>query len=322
MLPSRDQELDDFKTKIDLRNYALSVGFEYVRRQSSAHSSVLKHANGDKIVVARMPWKHYVYFNVHAGSGDDSGSIIDFVQSRGAASLGQVRKTLRTWSGTSSFEPSRPTPLLPTLEPSSQDSARVFAAWTKANSLAENNNYLNAERAIPSATTLHDVFQGRIRVDGRRNILFAHYNKSGLCGYEAKNRGFTGFAPGGVKGLFYSSPQPSDHTMVICETAIDLLSVAALGGVSGRRFFSMAGQPSQAQIELLQSAAVKMPTRPTALIAVDNDEAGQRMAALLQSALAASCDEIVNHLPPTPGQDWNDVLRDTRTSASPQVSIG
>jgi hypothetical protein len=33
---------------------------------------------------------------------------------------------------------------------------------------------------------------------------FPHFDQLGLCGYELKNRNFTGFAPGGEKGLWSS----------------------------------------------------------------------------------------------------------------------
>ena len=323
MLPQRVSELEEFKSRIDLRDFAISEGFEYVRRQSSKNSSVLKHPNGDKIVVARMPWKHYVYFNVHASSPDDSGSIIDFVQTRKRCSLGEVRKTLRAWSGVASVGRSEnESPLLPALEPSSQDAARVFANWTKARMVKDAANYLTNQRGIPHSLICDPKFAGRIRVDIRQNILFGHYNASGLCGYEVKNRGFTGFSPGGTKGLMFSSPDQDDHTMVICETGVDLLSVAAIEGIDGRRFFSMAGQPSPAQIGLLQSAAEKMPTpKPTALLALDNDDAGIRMSKVIRSALAPHCSEIRTHFPPGNGQDWNDVLQCLRKSASPQFRI-
>ncbi|GAB5407342.1 MAG: hypothetical protein Aurels2KO_55730 [Aureliella sp.] len=318
-MPSeRQSELEELKKSIDLREYAVSVGFELIRKQSSRHSSVMKHANGDKIVVARMPWDHYVYFNVHAGSSDDSGSIIDFVQARESCSLGEVRKKLRGWTRSSGNSSRSQTPLVPSLEPSTQDAARVFANWTKACLIDEHHDYLVAERRIPAATIGDPKFAGRLRSDFRGNVLFAHHNAGGLCGYEVKNRGFTGFSPGGLKGLMFSRPNDSDSTMVISETAIDMLSVAAIEGTDGRRFFSLAGQPSPAQIALLQSAAQKMPVeKPTALLAVDNDEAGRRMAQILRSALAPFCSEVVEHLPPAAGQDWNDVLKAQHIAVNP-----
>jgi hypothetical protein len=45
-------------------------------------------------------------------------------------------------------------------------------------------------------------FAGRLKVDFRSNAIFPHADKDGPCGYEIKNKGFTGFARGGEKGLW------------------------------------------------------------------------------------------------------------------------
>ncbi|QDV61980.1 DUF3991 and TOPRIM domain-containing protein [Crateriforma conspicua] len=322
MLPSRDTEFDNFKTQIDLRAYAVSVGFELIRRQSSRHSSVLKHSNGDKIVVARMPWRHYVYFNVHGSAGNDSGSIIDFVQNRERCSLGHVRKILRGWNGSSATVSSKWVRDLPSLLPSSADSARVLANWLKAKAIDADRNYLSNERRISPEIIGHPIFIDRLRTDARGNVLMAHHNKDGLCGYEVKNRGFTGFAPGGTKGLMFSRPRDTDHAMVISETAVDLLSVATLDGTEGKRFFSLAGQPSPVQIELLRSAASKMPRTPTIMLALDNDQGGRTMAGVLASALSNVASSVDRYLPAIEGQDWNDVLTEHRKSGSPHPRFG
>jgi hypothetical protein len=46
------------------------------------------------------------------------------------------------------------------------------------------------------------AFAGHIRIDVRGNAVFPHIDRDGVCGYEIKNRNFTGFAPGGEKGLW------------------------------------------------------------------------------------------------------------------------
>tara|TARA_R110002049_G_scaffold309101_1_gene516870 strand:- start:9163 stop:10122 length:960 start_codon:yes stop_codon:yes gene_type:complete len=315
MTLSRSDELTRFKTEIDLRQFAASVGFQLVRRQSSRLSAVMKHPCGDKIVVARAPSGQYVYFNVHGG---DSGTIIDFVQTRERIGLGEVRKRLRNWNGSGDLENRTSPTLFEELEPATRDDARVLAEWHSAAPVLQENRYLCEERGI-AAKILGDVkFQRRIRVDRRGNILFAHYRPSGLCGFERKNRGFTGFASGGTKALFCSQPCDDDRQMIVCETAIDALSVATLSGTSGKRFFSTAGRPSEFQINLLRSAAEKMPSGSEILLATDNDEAGRAMARSLRSALADVADRVEDHFPAQEGQDWNDVVMAARRNAVPQ----
>src|SRR5258708_3061260 len=95
-LMSQDTELDAFKGEIDLRQFAVSLGYAMDRRESWRGSTVLRRG-GDKIVVKRNGNGHYVFFSVRDDS--DHGTIIDFLQRRGNLSLGAVRQILRPWIG-------------------------------------------------------------------------------------------------------------------------------------------------------------------------------------------------------------------------------
>jgi len=311
-MTSRSTELEDMK-RIDLCQYVASRGFVLDRRQSSRSSVVMRHANGDKLIIAKSPNGQYVYFNA---KGSDNGTIVDFIQSRDRVSLGEVRKLLRPWLTSGGSFPTD-LPMLPiTLQPSQHDAAQVLANWLKARPLGRSNPYLEQERGIPAAVLHHTVFRDRIRVDERSNILFPHFNAAGLCGFEIKNVGWTGFSPGGIKGLACSRPRPDDHTMVVCETAIDLLSYATIKGIDGHRFFSTAGQISPLQAECLRSAAGNMSEDSTVVLAFDNDEGGDRLAAQVRDALHSTGRTIRTDFPARRGADWNDVLRERERSAT------
>ncbi len=73
-----DTELDEFKRRIDLRAYAAGQGFQLDRRESWRGATVMRHPNGDKIIVKRNGADgHYLYFSVRDEA--DNGTIIDFV---------------------------------------------------------------------------------------------------------------------------------------------------------------------------------------------------------------------------------------------------
>ena len=76
-----------------------------------------------------------------------------------------------------------------------------------------------------------------------------------MCGYEIKNGGFTGFAAGGQKGLWFSHTQPADRRLVLTESAIDALSYAALfpDAEDQTRYASLGGKPSSRQRTLVQA---------------------------------------------------------------------
>jgi len=63
------------------------------------------------------------------------------------------------------------------------------------------HRYLEQVRCIPRALLHSARFAGKILIDARANAIFPHSDADGPCGYEMKNRGFTGFSKGGEKGL-------------------------------------------------------------------------------------------------------------------------
>ena len=310
---SRKDELHTFKTQINLCEYAASTGFEFDVKSSSRHSAVMRHSNGEKVVIARNSSQEWIYFNVHQ-TAKDSGTIIDFVQVRKGFSLGEVRKELRPWVGKGAMSAAchEPKPHF-RLVPSSHNASAVAANWIAAKQVSVPQRYLTEDRRLPSSVLADPIFGDRLRTDQRSNILFPHWNQYGsLCGYEVKNRGFTGFAPGGTKGLWCSRPRPDDQVMVLAETAIDALSVAAIFGPDRKRFFSTAGQISPSQAACIRSAVSRMPADAEIWLAFDNDDGGLKLAKQVKDALATltgNTRKVIMSLPPNFGEDWNDVLR-------------
>jgi len=307
---SRSEELEEMK-RIDFCQFASSRGYVLDRRASSRCSAVLRHANGDKLIVGRSKAGHYIFFNVH---GNDSGTILDFVMAQDRVSLGGARKVLRDWIGGSPLPPPK-SPALPfQLQPSEHDAARVMAKWMQTQSIRTTHPYLERGRGIPQTTLTDPIFADRIRIDRRGNAVFPHFKQNDeLCGFEIKNRGFTGFSPGGIKGLAASRRRADEFEFVICETAIDMLSVAAIEGTGDKRFFSTAGQVSELQQTLLINEIRGTVSPPKVLLAMDNDEAGHRLATKIRTFLieeGVDHSSIVDHFPAVENADWNDVLRD------------
>ena len=95
-----DSELDHFKATINLSEFAASRGYVLDVRESSRNSAVMRHPNGDKIIIARNEsGGAWMYFSVR--DDRDNGTVIDFLQNRSGGSLGEVRKPLRAWLGSS-----------------------------------------------------------------------------------------------------------------------------------------------------------------------------------------------------------------------------
>jgi hypothetical protein len=311
-----DAELESFKSDIDLRAYAAGQGYELDRKESWRGSAVMRHPRGDKIVVKRGSDGHYVYFSVRRD--DDNGSIIDFVQFRQNVSLGVVRKELRPWVGM----PPVPVPAFPALPKTAKDRMHVEAEYRRMQD-ARRHAYLENERSLPAALLESERFAGRVRSDARGNAVFPHFDADGLCGYEIKNSGFTGFAAGGSKGLWVSHGLPNDQRMVFCESAIDALSHAVLFPDDRARYASIGGKPNTQQPELIRAAVVRMPAGSEIVSAMDSDADGAKLAGIVRKAVELSGRADLRFVVQEPFgfKDWNDQLRTKQPSSFPTALL-
>lgn len=311
-----DEELNAFKRRIDLRDYMAAQGYQLDARESSQRCSIMRGPGKDKLIVvigAEAP-HFWIYCSVH--DDRDNGTIVDFVSNRKSLTLGSIRKELRPWIG-------RPAaaalPLFPPLLPATKDHAAIEREYAGM-PLAARHAYLEEERRIPAPLLASPRFAGRVRVDAHRNAVFPHFDLSGLCGFEKKNRGFTGFATGGTKGLWESNDLPDDDCLVVTESAIDALSYAALFPDARARYRSIGGQVNDQQPALIRAAVLDLPQGSKVIAATDNDDAGRKLAAMIGDA-AGSADRsdltFRAHHPPVEGADWNDVLRETKPKLHP-----
>jgi hypothetical protein len=300
-----DPELETFKTAIDLRAYAAGHGYALDQRESWRGCSVMRSADGsDKIIIKRDDDGHYVYFSVHRE--DDSGSIIHFIQHRRRLNLGAVRKELRAWSGT----PAPSLPAYPALPKTGKDRINVESQFARMIE-AGRYPYLENDRGIPAALLELPRFAGRVRIDDKGNAVFPHFDQQGLCGYEIKNRGYTGFARGGVKGLWSSHEDAGDTRLVFCESAIDALSHASLFPAPNSRYASIGGQVNPQQPELIRVAVARMSDASEIVAAMDADADGRKLAEVVRQAviLSGRSDLRFSVEEPSGFKDWNDVLR-------------
>lgn len=316
---ARADELERFKTAINLTEYAAGQGYLLDRRASSRNSVVMRHPGGDKVVIARGEDQHWIYFSVRDDA--DNGSIVDFVQRRRRCTLGDVRRELRPWIGSGiGGTVARPALKLyvPEVVPVSKDRAAVIRALAAMRPI-ETHRYLEEERAIPRELIANPRFAGRILEDARSNAIFPHADKDGPCGYEIKNHGFTGFAAGGEKGLWMSRVRGTDTALVIAESAIDALSYAALYPDEYARYASFGGAMNPGQPALIRAAIERLVPGAAVRIATDNDEDGAAFAATIKDLIAETGrgDPSPEQLAPVDAKDWNDVLRQRYTDPDP-----
>jgi hypothetical protein len=310
-----DSEIEAFKSRIDLRQYAASKGYQLDPRESWRGSAVMRKGGrgGDKIIIKRNANGHFIYFSVR--DDNDNGTIIDFIQHRDRSSLGNVRKELRPWLG-QTLSPALP--VFSPLERSGKNRHKVELEYS-AMSAAGRSDYLELERGLPAGLFDTRRFEGSSRTDARGNVIFPHFDGDGLCGYEIKNRNFTGFASGGEKGLWLSNELPADRRLVFCESAIECLSFAVLFPDATTRFASLGGQVNPKQPDLIQGCVKRLPAAGSIAAAMNADKAGRELAEVVREALAGTGAHPARFtvLEPERENDWNDELRSRFPSGAP-----
>jgi len=310
-----DTELEKFKTEINLAELVSSYGYELDRRESSRTSFVMRHQDGDKIVVATDRDGHGIFFSVH--DEKQHGSIIDFVKWKEGVSLGQVRQILRRWKANpASFFPTaqKCQPLRP--EPITHDGAAIYAQWLrmKPYTRAHGQGYLE-KRGFTVETI--STFSEWIGVDQRGNVVFRHDDLLSVTGWEVKNRGFTGFLGGGRKALFGCKVgfphKDASPLLVVAESAIDAMSYYQLNPGPGF-YLSFAGSMSPEQYNLLEYALNRY--RDARIVAAtDGDPQGEKFAEVICTIRP----DTIRAVPPI-GKDWNDALKGSGKDSFPQQS--
>lgn len=307
----RADELERFKSQINLAEYAEAQGYEIDRRESSRASIVL-HQGDDKIIVATDKDGHGVYFSVR--DDRDNGSIIDFVQKRQGLNLGQVRKELRPWVGDQVQQRCRLVERKPEAErsrkpePSTVDRQQVLAVWLRMQPAEGRHPYLENERKLSVETLADPRFIGMVRQDAKGNAVFPHYDREGLAGYELKNEGFTGFSKNGTKAVWHSANLATAPRVVLVESAIDGMSHAQITGDTDAAYISIGGAMSDRQRDLLAGVLAKAHQREAVIVvATDNDPGGNALAAEVAGLAPAGAQ--VERQTPDEGKDWNDAVK-------------
>jgi hypothetical protein len=302
-------ELEDFKTRIDLRSYAAAEGYQedtrHNPRRIETRSTCMRHPVTDDKIFVGLNKNHYVYWSVRDSA--DNGTIIDFVKRRKRMSLGAIRKELRPWIGQRPV----PVPSFPLLRRTEKNRMNVEAAYARMQDAVNGHPYLERERALPGALLALNRFAGRVRIDDRGNAVFPHFDEDGLSGYEIKNTGFTGFASGGSKALWLSQQLPNDNRLVFTESAIDGLSHAVLFPDNRARYASIGGKTNPQQPELIRAAVARMPHSSEIVSAMDADANGHELAEIVRRAveLSGRLDLKFTVHEPAGHKDFNDQLR-------------
>ena len=298
---SRNDELNDFKTNINLVDFVASYGFVKDVEKSSKSTICMRDASGYKILISLSSNSHWQYFSVHDNS--DNGTVIDFVAKMENCNLGQIRKILRNWHG----QPVTISEHNHVKKKNTKDIQRVKSYLKRFKNVSE-SPYLN-KRGILNQTIICDLFKGRVLEGYRSAVIFPHFNTQGICGYEVRSDDFTYFSETGEKSLWLSNKNPSYDKIVFLESPIEALSYYQLFPGEYCLLVSPCGNWSPSVTKTINTLILRNKERKF-IAAFNNDEGGERQYRQLKTIFEKLDMHITKHIPVNKGQDWNDQLND------------
>ncbi len=294
-----------FSHEINLTEYAASCGYELDRKNSTRASVKMRH--GNDIIIVSKKGGAWVYFSVI--DDNDNGNIVNFIQKRTGKELSDIAKELKIWLGEAapSIEPKN---YAQEVEEQEYDPQRVQNIF-KGCYPAQYHSYLQG-RGIKQELITSPRFKGRIYFDRYKNAAFPHENEKGeICALELKSKDQGIFVRGSEKTFWRSNCFKTDHTLIIGEAVIDVLSYALLFPNDKAVYAATGGGMSPEQGELLKQTLSKLRNITTIILVTDNDAGGDRLAEKLKTIINESrfTDEVKRHSPEQKGQDWNNVLK-------------
>lgn len=295
------QELNNFKTNINLAEFATAFGYYRDKEKSSINAPVMRHEDGDKIVIGRdRSDNHYIYFNPQDDS--DNGTIIDFVQKRTGETLGHIRKRLRAW-----LRNPQPQDNIP-VKSSSKDALRIANIWERieGSDCCLTQFWGLSVKQAGKLARMHNVKYN----DDERAFYFALSNTKGICGIEKRTADEKHIISGSEKGVFVTGNLREADRIFIFESPVDMISHQAMGLHNATDYtVSTMGSISESIADSLKMI-FENNKEAEIIIAVDNDLGGHTIAnkiASIAESVDGNTDRVKRQKPKH--KDWNDDLK-------------
>jgi hypothetical protein len=299
-----------YKSGINLGHYAASLGYELDPRKTTKSSLVMKHPNGDKVIISKRG-SNYVYFSV--SDDKDNGTIVDFIRKRTDKTFPEIGQELQKWvRGGGGI--SQNIPFASDIQSQEYNPERIKALFLRVKQI-KGDDYLQNVRKIPLSTLQNQLFAGRIYRDFYGNVVFPNYDHTGVCGLELKNADKGVFVRGSAKGLWTSTINLKAETLIITESPIDGLSYCSLFPDTqnhGNVFASVSGGLRPHQVQLINDLIKKLPQLQKVILAVDHDQGGEKIEKTIREGVKNAgvfFGDMLTHVPEKIGDDWNEVLK-------------
>jgi glutaredoxin 2 len=316
-----DEELERFKAKIDLCEYAASKGYVVDLKKTTKKSSVMSRGS-DQVVISIGEKGYYIYFKRGPKAIVDSGTIIDFVQAESNLNLGQARVELRKWLGWKNRPKINPANFRRVKQKSSVNEIALTRAFLELWDINdERSNVLSylASRHIPESIVFHERISSTLRTDKYNNIIFPHFQGKTVIGWEIKNHNFTGFPEGSTKSVWFSNRYESDDTLILTEAGIEALSFFTLNPdyLKNAWILATAGGWGDESEQMMKLAFETYPEQKI-ILGFNNDEDGRKYDDAVISILKEMGDKRIPKVIKPESNDWN---KDLSNKLNDQLKI-
>ncbi len=310
----QDDELESFKTEINLSEYAAAKGFLLDSSKSTSNSVCMVNGD-DKVIITKAINGHWIYFRIQRRDGDprEGGSIIDFIQKRESLSLGRLRPKLRPWLGFDKRPKISPESFAKSVKPLKKDDINLLEKYHNLLSAEETNvidKYLVATRKIPLDILKNKRFKDKVKSDHYNNAIFPHWYFTKVVGWEIKNKNFTGFPENSTKAVWFTNRFEEDNCLIIGESGIDILSYYALFPeiLSNSWAISTAGSWGDMTETMIAHAIQTIPDQKI-ITAFDYDGSGILFNKKVEEVMnkIGADNNLVVHRPKC--KDWNEQLQ-------------
>ena len=300
----QDAELAELRARVDCRVVLERAGWQMDGRESTRRATKYRRGAGEIVVVT------------HDGKGwfdplgeDARGDVIALAQRLWGGTLGHARKALRPLAG---IVPALPAKTLEDRGPP-QD---CRTTWHRRPTLRPGSpawRYLTEVRALPAELLTRLASMSLVREGFGGTAWFLHQVQGVPAGWEMRGPAYKGFASGGRKTLFVQAESSRHKVVMVCESAIDALSLAVLDGFDPTTAYVSTGggwgdAGRDAILGLAQDGALL-------IAATDRGVAGEKLAFRLEQLACDAGIPFKRRLPAA--KDWNDQLVLTRSSHSP-----
>lgn len=276
-MQSDNEELDRMKRKINLSEYAASVGYLVDPGRTTKNSVSMKKGSDRIVITKNADNNHWIYFGV--GGIRDGGSIFDFIQKRDGASFGHIRIQLRAWLGWERRPKVKPGSFIRNVKPVKKSELEILQAYENLDDIDADSKVIKylASRKIPGEVVLHDRLTGKIKTDKYKNAVFPHFDGKTVVGWELKNKNFTGFPEGTDKSIWFSNHMEGDQAKIIVESGIEALSYYTLypQRLADSWIISTAGAWGRYTEKMIKLALEKYPEEKI-ILAFNRDEDGEK----------------------------------------------